>query len=154
VTEFAHCGSYEDVTDVAFKKMHGIFQKGMLLIFQSGQLRPWRWTGNIIYAGKGKPNSIALETPSLFRIVYNTCLPYHGYVVASPVSTAFFAEFHGGRAPAHVTLMPIMVNGQVAGMLMGTTEEEVNLKTSLREMESMVSHINQAFTRIRGKKAA
>ncbi|MCM2280932.1 MAG: hypothetical protein NDI61_03700 [Bdellovibrionaceae bacterium] len=153
-TDFAQCANLDDVTAVAFKKMQPVFQKSLILVFQSGQLRPWKWSSGVSHAGKSKASAIQLEEPSIFKIVYSTALPYHGYVVTNPTNNAFFAEFNGGTVPAHVTIMPILVNGQIAGMLMGMTDAQINLKATLRQMEALTDDVSRALTRIRSAKVA
>jgi hypothetical protein len=154
VTDFNQCNSYEEATELAFSQMKGTYQKGVMLVFQSGQLRPWKWTGNVQYAGRGKPSYIDLTDPSIFRIPYNTSLPYHGYVTPNPINDAFFKEFNNGATPKHVTIMPLRVGGNIAGMVMGISEEPIDLRTSLRQMEAIAENVSQAFARIRGSKAA
>lgn len=154
VTDFTKCVSLEDVSELAFSKMQGTFQKSIMLVFQGGQLRPWKWTGTVPYTGKGKPNALDLEPASIFKIVYATALPYHGYIVPNPTNNAFFAEFNAGVTPAHVTIMPILVSGHIAGMLMGMTDTPLDLKAVLRQMESLTDAVGKALTRIRAGKAA
>lgn len=151
---FAHCSSLEDVAEVAFSKMSEMFQKSLILVFQSGQLRPWKWSDSVAYSGKGKPNAIELDPPSMFKIVYSTALPYHGYVVSNPTNNAFFTDFNGGVNPGHVTIMPILVNSQIAGMLMGMTDAPLNLKATLHFMELVTEDVGTALTRLRSRKAA
>ncbi len=153
-TDFRQCPSLEEVTELAFAKMQGIFRKALMLVFQGGHLRPWKWTGDVTYAGKGKPDPIDLVPASIFKIVYTTALPYHGYIVPNPINNAFFADFNDGANPGHVTIMPVMVNGQIAGMLMGMTDAQLNLKAVLRQMEALTGDVSAALTRIRSSKAA
>ena len=121
-----------------------------MLTFQSGQLRPWRWTGNVSAKSKGKPPTIDLSSPSIFRIVLNSLLPYHGHIVPNAINNAFFAEFNGGRCPAHVTIMPLLVDGQLSGMVLGMTDAEINYKLSLHMMESFAADASKALQRIQG----
>lgn len=153
-TEFRQCTSLDEVTELSFAKMQGLFQKAIMLVFQGGQLRPWKWTGTVAYPGKGKPNPIDLTQASIFKIVYTTALPYHGHIVPNPINNQFFGEFNGGVTPSHVTVMPVMVSGQIAGMLMGMTDARLNLRAALRQMEALNEEVSAALTRIRTNKAA
>jgi len=153
-TDFPHCNNYEEVVEVAFRKMADLFEKSVMLIFQGGELRPWRWTASVGRDQKNKASKISLETPSIFRIVFRTRLPYHGYVVGNPINSAFFAEMNAGEVPPHVTIMPVMIQDQIAGMLMGISNAPVDLRTSLRQMEHITDGVNEAFKRIRANKAA
>lgn len=155
VTMFEQCNTYEDVAEFAFSHMQDPYKKAVIMVFQSGQLRPWKWTDHVPFGGKNKPSAINLEKPSIFRIVFNTCLPFHGYVVANPTNDEFFREMNGGVTPGHVTIMPIMLNGQLAGMLMGMTDEKLSDGRSLlRKMETIADGVNRSLLRIRASRVA
>lgn len=148
------CATFEEATDLAFLNMKSHFEKSLMLVFQAGQLRPWRWTGTVQPVSKTKPAPIDLNGPSIFRIPFKTGLPYHGYVTPNGVNTAFFTAFNGGVTPKHVTIMPLMVSGRITGMIMGITENAIDLRTSLRQMENIAENLSQAFSNIRNSKKA
>jgi hypothetical protein len=148
---FEKCVTYEQVTEMAFGLVTPPYQRAMMLIFQGGLLKPWKWTQEF-HPRKERLDSINLESPSLFRIVYNTLLPYHGRVVANDVNTLFFEQADAGRIPAHVTIVPVMIDGQVAAMFLAATDMEISYRTSLALMERMAEKIGAALKTIRTNK--
>lgn len=153
-TPLEACLNYNDLGAQVLLRVQKIYQQGMILLFQGGQLKPWKWTDNLAAVNSGNPTPIALEDASIFRIVFRTCLPFHGHVVPNPINDLFFTEFRGGVTPAHVTLMPIMIDQQIGGMVMGLTDAEVDYKNSLRKMETLTHEVAIHLKRLRGAKAA
>jgi hypothetical protein len=146
------CKTYDEIAVQALITITKTYEHGMVLLFQAGQLRPWKWSDRMQSQSHGRPSPIDLSKRSIFRIAYRTCLPYHGYVVASPENDTFFAEWYNGQLPKHVTLMPMLINNQLIGMIMGLTEGQVGQKSSLRLMESLAHDIAANFKRLRESK--
>ncbi len=153
-TSFEQCASYDDIANVAFAQIMETFEMAVLLTFQSGQLRPWKWTPNMPVSVKDRPSTIDLNSPSIFRIVYSTCMPFHGAIAPNDINTAFFAEMNSGETPTHATIMPILILGQIAGMIMGMTSQPIHYRDSLKKMELITEGVSQAFQRIRNTRAA
>jgi hypothetical protein len=82
-------------------------------------------------------NAILLDTPSIFRIVAQTKLPYHGYVRPSEVNDAFFNAFQNGKTPPHVTITPVKVKGVVCAMLLGLMVKGTGTHSMLSQMENL-----------------
>lgn len=97
-----------------------------------------------------RPDEIELEDPSVFKIVFKTGKPYHGYVVTNPVNQKFFNEFYRGLLPKHATIVPIMVDARMAGMILGLTNSKVDYRQSLRLMERLSFDLGRAFSKLRG----
>ena len=150
---FESCQSYEEVAETAFRGVVPPYQRAMMLVFQGGQLKPWKWTPEFS-PKKERPDSIDLDKPSVFRIVYNTLLPYHGRVVTNDVNAKFFDQADGGRVPQHLTLVPVVVDRQIAAMLMAAADGEVNYRSSLALAERIGEQMSAAIKRIRSSKAA
>ena len=51
--------------------------------------------------------ALALDQPSFFRICHQSSMPYHGYVVPSPVHDRLYAYLKS-QIPQHVTILPIL----------------------------------------------
>lgn len=151
---FDACLSFEDATTLAFAKMQSTFDKTMCLIFQGGDLKPWKWNAGFSLKSPGKPDLITLNVPSIFRIVFNTSLPYHGHVMPNDVNKAFFAQTNKSETPQHITIVPILVEKQIAGMLLGATNNEINSRSVLQAMENIAAEVSQAFSRIRANRGA
>ena len=153
---FDQAMSFDDVAACAFKKMQIHFQKSMMLVFHSNQLIPWRWTEGWDRSGKGAPIPINLIPPSFFRVAFNTLLPYHGYITPSDVNDKFCMEWTGAQPPKHITLIPITMNGNVAGMILGSTDnlDILDYRYSLQFMNDLAEQIAQAYQKIKIKEAS
>ena len=131
-----------------------IFEQGLVLSFARNELRPVKWS-ELVWSAKGeKPDAISLEAPSLFRIVFRSSLPYHGYVIANPVNTLFFNNFNRGILAKHVTLAPVMVNGQLNSMIMGVSMGGIDFKATLSAMEKLAVDYAGFLEKFRAKQAA
>lgn len=80
---------------------------------------------------------VALDTPSIFRVVAATQKPFHGYISINEVNEKFFEEWNHGRIPDHVTISPIIVNEKLVGMLMGLGEKSAYNKMALNSTEKL-----------------
>lgn len=147
VESLAQCLSYDDAAGVALGTILTTFEYGMILLFRGGAFRPWKWTRNFA-PQVSEPSIIDLTKPSAFRVAYRTCLPYHGYVVASDENTKFFSEWLGGALPKHLTLIPLTIDGKLCGMALGITNGEIAYKSSLSAMESLGRELSQTFARL------
>lgn len=148
------CKSYDDLGLQTLFLLQKTFEHGLILLFQGGKLKPWKWSELLLSVNGDKPGPIPLEEPSIFRIVYRTCLPYHGYVVPCPINDQFWNDFHRGQPPKHVTLTPIMIDRQIGGMLMGISNSEIDYKSSLKKMEALTEEVSKSLKRLRNVKAA
>jgi len=152
--DLSACQSYDDLAMQTLLRVQGIFENGMILMLQGGQLRPWKWTDMLLSVHGNTVKPIPIQDASIFRIVLRTSLPYHGYIVANPVNSGFFNDFNRGKVPAHATLVPILIERQISGIIMGLSDNEVDYKTSLSRMESLAKDVSNELKRLRAVKAA
>ncbi len=150
--DFDRCATYDEVALVVFDRAKTIYQKAMFLVFQQGQLRVWKWTSDCTPVESAKNKNINLETPSIFRIVVNTSLPYHGYIVANPINSEFFNNWNKGQIPKHITICPMIINKQIAGMVLAFTDSEIPYRSSLELMTETASRAATTFSRLRKQK--
>ncbi len=136
-SSFEECSTYAEAADVMFSKMLPQFEMSMLLICEDQNLRPLFWSGNFKIADEQKPSLIALQQVSIFKIVHASGKPYHGYLIANHTNSKFFADWNSGEIPKHVTIIPIFVNKYLVGMWLGATNNSIDLKTSLNDMDSL-----------------
>jgi hypothetical protein len=148
------CQTYDDLGAQVLLKINETFEHGMILLFQNGELLPWKWTDLLHSVRAQKPTPVPLQEASLFRIVFRTCLPYHGHIVLNAINSAFLNDFNRGKTPAHITVTPILIDRQVAGMLLGMTDQEVDFKMSLQQMELLTFEVSRELKRLRESKAA
>jgi hypothetical protein len=140
--------NFEDLATKTLGHVIRVFEHGVVFLFNRGQMRPWKWTELLLSTKGSKPDPIDLSTASIFRIVFRSCLPYHGFVIASPVNTKFFNEFHRGMLPKHVTLVPVIVKGKIAGMVMGISNVDVDYKKSLSHLERVGAEVGANLDRL------
>lgn len=150
----ATCATLDSLQTAVVAHITSHFEHGMIMNFENFTLRPAKWSELMLSVKGDHPDAISLDQPSVFRIAARTSLPYHGYVVANPINTAFFNAFNRGVVPKHVTVMPAMVMGQTIGMLVGISMSEVDYKASLSAMEKIATEYATQFERLRSKGSA
>lgn len=154
IVPLVQCTDYDDLAGAALGRVLKSYEVGMILLFQNGNLMPWKWT-ELLHSVKGeKPDPIDLTPASIFRIVFRTCLPYHGHVVPNPINTTFFNAFYRGVTPKHATIMPVLINKKVAGMIIGMTNGEVDFRRTLGEMEILAAEFGTHLDRVKSQKKA
>ncbi len=152
--DLSSCVSYDDLAMQTLLRVQNIFENGMILMFQGGQLRPWKWTDMMLSVHGSTVKPIQIQDASIFRIVLRTSLPYHGYVVPNPINNTYFNDFNRGKTPNHVTLVPILIERQISGIIMGLSDVEVDYKTSLNRMQQLAKDVSQELKRLREVRAA
>ncbi|MDX9731965.1 MAG: hypothetical protein RBT63_09355 [Bdellovibrionales bacterium] len=144
------CTTIDEAGAQALLQACNIFETSMILLFKDGQLVPWKWSDLFLSVKGEKPESIDLTEPSIFKIVLRTAKPYHGYVVTNLVNQQFFNEFYRGMPPKHATILPIMIDGRMGGMLLGFTNSKIDYRQSLRLMERLSFDLARIFKNLRG----
>lgn len=137
----------DDLGAVTLANILKLFEGGMILIFKDGEILPWKWTDLLTGSANASLNALSLATPSIFRIVATTQLPYHGRVAKSAINDRFFQAFFKGEYPAHVTVVPALYEKQLVGMLLGIARAPVayiGVLSQLQQLadEASVSMIN------------
>lgn len=150
----ASCSTPDELMTAVSTQIASIFEQGLVLSYIRNELRPAKWS-DLVWSAKGeKPDAISLDSPSLFRVVFRSSLPYHGYVTANPVNTLFFNDFNRGILAKHVTLVPVMVSGQLNSMIMGVSLGGIDFKATLAAMEKLAVDYASQLEKFRAKKAA
>ncbi|MDZ4083424.1 MAG: hypothetical protein U1E10_10835, partial [Bdellovibrionales bacterium] len=62
----------------------------------------------------------------------------------------FFNEFYRGMLPKHATVIPVMIDGRMGGMLLGFTNSKIDYRQSLRLMERLSFDLSRVFKSLRG----
>jgi hypothetical protein len=124
----------------AMTKLHGTYQKAMILLKDEDGLRPWKWD-DYFQCSTSTPSLINLNKASLFRIVDKTQKPYHGYVVDSEINHIFFKEWNEGKIPEHITLAPMMIGETIVGMLLAVGQKNSNDKKNLLLCENLAINL-------------
>ncbi len=137
-----------EAIDTIVRDMNAHFERAMLLLFHNSELKVWKasegWQQD-----KSRDTAIDLSYPSIFRIVKETKLPYHGYVVGNQINDAFFTTWTKGSVPEHLTIVPVLYEKNLIGMLLGATSQEKASQISLERiqglgMEAGLSLVSQA----------
>ncbi len=143
------CSSVDEAGAQALLQACNVFETAMILLFKDGELQPWKWNDLFLSVKGERPDAIDLQEPSIFKVVFRTAKPYHGYVVTSTVNQKFFNEFYRGLLPKHATLIPIMIDGRMGGMLLCLTNSKIDYRQSLRLMERLSYDLARVFKSLR-----
>jgi hypothetical protein len=147
------CRSIDEAGAQAILQACNIYECAMILLFRGGDLVPWKWNDLFLSVRGDKPEPIDLVEPSIFKVVFRTAKPYHGYLVTSEVNQKFFNEFYRGMLPKHATITPLMIDGRMGGMVLGFTNSKVDYRQSLRLMERLSFDLARVFKSLRGTMA-
>ena len=123
------------------------FEKTMILLFQNNQLITWKQGGNWA-AHLPMGTAIPLDTPSIFKIVVDTARPYHGYVSPGAINDGFFKQTNGGQYPEHVSIIPVVADGNVVAMLMGGCSKAQGLTLTLPKLEEHAGAFSAVLMRL------
>ena len=148
------CKSKDELGDMTVQRILGQFEGGMVLLCENEKLKPWKFNQLPVSSESGKLAEIELQSPSIFRVVNRTRLPYHGYVTPSAINTAFFNAFHAGELPKHVTLTPILSDNNLIGMLLAISSHELDFKTTLTPVQNLSHEFALHFRRLQALNAA
>lgn len=115
----------------ALSDLSQYFDRVMILQPHQMLLKPSLWQGNW-HHNKNSNSNIDITMSSIFRIVFTSKKAYHGYVVRNHINDAFLNSFNQGELPDHATLVPVLVDNNLVGILLGFTDlrkaEFVNLE--------------------------
>ena len=125
-----------------FKEMGQEYKKSMILLKSGDQIKPWKWDANFVHDST-LTHGYPLHHASPFRIALRTQKPYHGYVIQNDLVTKFFSEWNGAQIPTHLTIVPIVIDDHVIGMLLGIGEKTAEAKTCLQMVEKLAGQISK-----------
>jgi hypothetical protein len=120
-----------------FTKMREHFPKILILSTDSKGLyaKPTVWDEN--FTDKPEAQPVELKNPSIFRIVETTQKPFHGPISINEINEKFFQDWNENVIPPHVTVIPLINNDKVIGMLMGLADASAYNKASLQKAEKV-----------------
>lgn len=139
----------------ALKTLKNTFNKVMLLTFDEGGafVRAFMWDDSLKGA-KNESLTLPLSENSIFSIVAKTQKPFHGPVHPSDVNEAFFATWNNGELPDHATLVPLVFEDRVLGVLMGVGNSSLYNKDALRIAEKVAQEFVGKIAEVKVPKAA
>lgn len=115
---------FRDKANALFKKLNTHFEKSMILTLDAEELNlhPYMWDNHFVQMTDTNSN-ISLSTPSVFNIVQNTQKPFHGPIVVNDINEKYFDNWNQGTLPAHITIIPLIINSKAAGMILSIGEK-------------------------------
>ncbi len=133
-----HRDLIEEKITHTFKEMEQHFAKVMILSLDesSSQLLAFAW--NTGFADpKDTTLRVPLKTPSIFNIPVSTHKSFHGYISINPINETFFENWTDSVIPDHVTIVPIIEQDLVIGLVMGIGEKSAYNSKSLALTEQL-----------------
>ncbi len=126
--------------EAVIKEVATIYPHVIVFRYNSTVAEPLEWNTNtqILNAQSAK---MSLDAPSLFRIVFKTKMPYHGFVVGSQEHLRFFGEINKGTLPKCVTALPLKMNGQEFGVLVAFGDKDLHTVETLTKIENIVGQL-------------
>jgi len=144
-----HKKDFDSKAHVVFDKMKSYFEKTMILSLdvQEAHVRPYLWNDSFISTSNDNI-AVDLSIPSLFRIVCISQKAFHGQVVVNDCNEKFFDDWNQGTMPDHVTMVPLIINGRMAGMILGVGEKSSYNHAVLKFMENLSIEFSQQLSQI------
>lgn len=136
----AAVGEATQTVSAAMVELKQIFEHVFIMKCVGGVARLYKWDPTMKPKDGGKNIHVDLAFPTFLRIVHKTGMPYHGYLVDSPAHNDFFASLALPR-PGCVTGVPIKLNGELIGVLVGTGGEELQKLDVLAKAEAMATKL-------------
>lgn len=115
------------------------YDRAMMFSFQEGRFTPFLWTQG--FTKDGVPGSYSTSEPSPFRLVEQTQLPYHGYVMENPTTKQFFADWQENTDPENLTLVPLVESHRLFGMILCTGPKSTYTRAHLAQVERAAHEI-------------
>jgi hypothetical protein len=138
---------YQSGGEEILAKINPPFEKAIVLGFADAKLKPMLWTAGWTPMSGAPDTEILLEQPSIFKIVHDSVLPYHGYVAGCDINDAFFQQWNNGEQPKHITMVPITLNRKLIGMILATANEDPMPLSTLEKLERVSLDFSNSIIR-------
>lgn len=120
----------EKIIEDAFAEVLNFYEKAILFHIHSNSAVGITATNNIKQPAEN--HSYNLDTPNVFRIVYTTQKPFHGKIHINEVNERFLIDWLEAKNPELLTLVPIILGGEVQYMIAAATDQEVDKAAGLK----------------------
>ena len=115
----------QETYDHVFLLSKKYFTGVIIFSFDNNEFTPVEWSDSM----SGPTVPIKIDKPSIFKMLYKTKSPYHGFIVKNEQHKSFFTPWGFEEMPKHVTLIPIYNNSKtIIGAYMGIADETVDKK--------------------------
>ncbi len=109
------------------------YDRAMLLSFKDESFTPFLWTQG--FSKDGVVGHYSCAEPSPFKLVEQTQLPYHGYVMENPTTKQFFADWKEDSNPENLTLVPLVESHTLFGMILCSGPSSTYTRAHLTQVE-------------------
>lgn len=147
-TGVAAATNEDQVATWIFKQMKDKFEKSMILLFEDNKLQPWKWDKEWTLTDPKGSQPFDVSKTCVFRVVYRTRLPYHGYVVRNEINEVFFSQWGHPELPQHITICPIQQDSHLVGMLLSVGDKNCETQQHLIFAERQAKQLSEAIQRI------
>ncbi|MEK6774156.1 MAG: hypothetical protein AABY64_09450 [Bdellovibrionota bacterium] len=150
-----HSTDFRAKTNVLFEKLRSYFEKSMILGLdpEEKNLRPHIWDNHFVPSTTTN-HTIPLDSASIFKIVSVSQKPFHGHVVVNSINEKFFDDWNQGTIPAHVTIVPLIINNRIAGMIISLGGKSSATFGVLKFMENAVQEYSLQLSTLIDSQAA
>ncbi len=138
-----------------FRQLQEYYSSSMILLnIQGHQLQPYKWEHVWKPVDESALNPISTQTPSLFRIVSKTKMPYHGAIIENELTNVFFKSWGYKKSnPEHATAVPLLIDDHLMGIVLAVGEKEANTTQALAQAERSADQVTQYLKAISRKAA-
>ncbi len=137
---------WKEIGELIFPKMEKYYRQTMIMALDGHNLWPKSWNNQWNEPSLEEVTPTPLGTASIFEIVSKTQKPYHGPVFANPINNHFFSFWDSNKLAKYITIVPIIVHGQIEAMLIGTSDSEINSRRRLSAMENWGKEISTSLS--------
>lgn len=127
--------------EAAFTKIRQDYSGAVILRCQDTNAFLLKWDSKVRVDTKAIQEAIALDTPSLFRIVFKTRMPYHGFAVASEAHQKIFEHLGLKEIPPCVSAIPIVFNNTLVGILLAFGDETAQSSKVLERLQGVTDQL-------------
>lgn len=131
---------FHQICENLFSSLSAYFEQILILSYNDLSLtvKTLKWNDHF-------PSNVAIKkydisTPNIFRIVAMSEKPFHGAPIMNDFNENFFEEWHSGEIPNHLTVIPLIVNGKIIGMMYAAGPKSSYTSHALKFSESKSQH--------------
>lgn len=143
----ANKSSAQSIFDTILTRSQNYFYSSMILVYHNKTITPSYWSGNWSKPDKIEP--INYSSPSIFRIVMKTKHPFHGKPRPNISNNEFFKVWMKGSYPEHITLVPILINKKIYGVLLGCASKTRIKQFQLKHVENLAKQVAEKIVALK-----
>ncbi|OQW51321.1 MAG: hypothetical protein A4S09_10330 [Proteobacteria bacterium SG_bin7] len=133
--------NFEQVIAYVFKEISTVYDKCLFAAYDGTKLVVAHWTSNCSPDASGANQPLVIDSPNIFKIAHDTKKPFHGPVSLNAINNAFFATWNNSQIPKATTVYPLVTGQTLLGHLIGISNKDIDLTSSLEMMGSFATQI-------------